>query len=90
MENEIKIPEVGFIHRQTKPEEKSKLVYIQLDGRFVWGVSGLGVFLNTGDARKSINHKLKYHSRSYGFKDPIDMRKYLEKEGRLIYPEIEL
>lgn len=90
MENEIKIPEVGFVYKHKKSEEKTKLIYIQLDGKFVWGASGLGVFLNTGDARRSMNHRLKWHSKSYGFKDSIDMRKYLEKEGRLIYPEIEL
>lgn len=90
MENEIKIPELGFFHAYKKNEDKEKLVYIQLDGRFVWGASGLGLFSGIGAARSSVNHALKYYSRKYGFKNAIDMRKYLEKEGRLVYPEIEL
>jgi hypothetical protein len=89
MEAELKM-EPGFFHKYKKPEEKTKLIHIQLDGGFVWGASGLGVFADTKGARLSFNQNFRYSYKRYGFNSPTELRKYLEKEGRLVYPEIEL
>ena len=81
--------EIGF-YTGGEPIEKITQYFIQLDGQATDGASYQMTYGSIGAARNSVNQLFKYDYHKYGFKSAKEMREYLEKEGRLLYIEIQL